>query len=212
MQELQYAQRALEVWENKETRLIEWCNKASVTNTDEQNKVQDLLTEVKQSEKRLIELEDSMVNPLQDVIAKLKSLFKPKRDQITQVKAHLSSLLSNWRKEQLSVTEETVTKRAEDYWEKRKQDEQTGEITPLPNLNVTPPSITSHHNMGTTTYRKKVIVKIIKPNLVPRPFCMPTESLLRKHADFELAQGNPLPSVDGVIFEIEYTPISRPAK
>jgi hypothetical protein len=213
MQELINAQEKLQIWESKDASLIEWCNKATVSNIEEQAKVQDLLTGIKQSEKRLIGLEDSMIDPLQDVIGKIKTLFKPKRDQITQIKTHLSNLLSNWRKEQLSITEETIIKRAEDYWDKRKEAEQTGEILPnLPDLNVTPPSQTSHHNMGTTTYRKRVIVRIVKPHLVPRSFCVPVESLLRKHAEMELAQGKELPLVDGVVFELEFAPISRPVK
>jgi len=212
MQELQKAQQAIEGWESKESQLIEWCNKASVSNIDEQKKVQDLLTEVKQGEKRLLEKKDEMINPLQDVISKIRILFKPKEDQIAQIKKHLISLLNNWHKDQLSVTEEVVTKRAEEFWVQSKEAEKTGEIVPLPDLAVNPPPKTSHHNMGTTSYRQKIIVRIIKPDLIPRQFCMPTESLLKKHAEMEFDRSKQLPTVDGVVFEIEYIPVSRPVK
>jgi hypothetical protein len=213
MQEIETAQQKLQLLETKNASLIEWCNKAVVTNTDEQHNVEDLLTEIKQYEKQLIESENSIINPLKEVIDKIRAMTKDKKLKIAQIKAHLIKLLDGWRKQQLSVTETVVMQRAETYWEQRKEAEKTGEILPaLPDLNVNPLPKTSHHNMGTTNYRPKIIVKVLKPALVPRPFCMPSESLLRKHADLYLSQDKPLPTVEGVEYEIEYSPRSYGVK
>ena len=209
MQEIEITQQKLQLLETQNASLIEWCNKAVVTNVNEQHRVEELLAEVKHYEKQLQESEDSVINPLKEVINKIKAMTKDKKAKIIEIKTHLSKLLDGWRKEQLSITNTVVMQRAETYWEQRKEAEKTGEILPpLPDLNVNPPPKTSHHNMGTTNYRPKIIVKILKPSLVPRPFCMPSESLLRKHADLYLSQDKPLPTIEGVEYEIEYSPRS----
>jgi hypothetical protein len=105
-----------------------------------------------------------------------------------------------------------VLQRAQDYWEKREEAKVTGEVVPLPDLAVSPVPATSYHNMGSTNYRKHVKVSIVNPQLIPREYCMPSESLLRKTGELALAQEKPMPIVEGAIIEVEYIPVNRNAK
>lgn len=202
------AQQSLDKLQNKYSDLLSYCQNIQISNVIEQKRIEELSAEVKNARTAAVTQLNYLIEPSREAITRTRELFKPYIDRLDAIISQISKSLDGWRKEQLSVTEDVVLQRASDYWDKRKEAQGTGEVIPLPDLAVTTPPKTSHHNLGATNYRTYVTVKIIKPSLVPREYCTPSESLLRKAGELALAQGNPLPNIEGAILEIKYTPVN----
>jgi len=200
---------AIQSLQNKNEQLLSWCENVHITSVTEQKRVEEVESSIKYAEKQVKEQLDNLISPLLESIKRIRALFKPYQDKLSLAKSNLQPELDRWRKEQLSITNEEIAKRAEDYWEKRKEAEATGEVVELPDLGIAPPASTSHHNLGTTNYRPHIKVTIYEPSSIPREYCMPSESLLRKAGELALAQNKPLPLVEGAVIEIEYKTISR---
>jgi len=209
---IESAKQVLQSLEDKDAEILKWCDNVKVSNDDEKKRLEELDSNLKFARKRVKERLDALLKPKLDEIEAIRSTFKPHTDKLDAADAGIIKALSDWRKSQLAVTEETVIKRAEDYWEQRKEAEKTGEIIPLPDLNTALPAKISYHNMGSTGYRPKVIVRIVKPSLVPREFCMPVESLLRKAGELALARKEQMPVVEGAVIEVDYSPVARRSK
>jgi hypothetical protein len=203
---------ALQRIEEKDAEILKWGESLQIINVDQQRKVEELLTALIYAEKRATEELDRLLSPHREIIKATTTEFAPHFAKLRAVKVRARELLGTWRKTQLAVTEGAVLERASNYWEQRKAAEKTGELIPLPDLNVTVLEKTSHHNMGSTNYRPHVKVRIVNPNAIPREYCVPTESLLRKAGELALAQNKPMPSVEGAVIEVEYIPVSRLAR
>jgi len=202
------AKQSLDKLQDKYADLLNYCQNIQISNVTEQKRIEELNAEVKNARTAAVTQLNYLIEPSREAITRTRELFKPYIDRLDAIISQISKSLDGWRKEQLAVTEDVVLQRADDYWQKRKEAAKTGEIVPLPDLAVTTPPKTSHHNLGATNYRTYVTVKIIKPNLIPREYCTPTESLLRKAGELALAQGNPLPDIEGAVLEIKYTPVN----
>jgi ElaB/YqjD/DUF883 family membrane-anchored ribosome-binding protein len=193
----------------QQSDLLKWCENIQITNTTEQKRCEELNADLKIYKKQAEQMLAVLLAPSKDEISEIKAQIQPHLDELTRLINATNKLLADWRKEQLSITEGTVLQRATDYWDKRKAAEKTGEIVPLPDLGVTEPEKTSHHNMGSTGYRPKIIVKILKPNLIPREYCVPSESLLRMAGEMALKRKESMPIIEGAILEVDYSPVSR---
>jgi septum formation inhibitor MinC len=206
---IENAQTALQTLQSKDADILKWCENIQITTIEQQHNFEDILTKVKSSLSQVEATEDSIIKPANEIIANTRNLFKPYKDKLKNVKNLIVTGLDTWRKAQLEVNETKVIEQAKDYWDKRKEAQQTGEVIPLPDLSATPPPTTSHHNMGVTSYRTHIKVRVVSPNLVPRQYCMPSESLLRKAGEIAVARKEQPPIIDGAIIEIEYIPVSR---
>ena len=209
MQQVEQAQIALHDIQQMDVDLFKWCDNIQIDTVEQRHHSEELLASVKISLKRVEALEDNLLEPSYETIKRIKDLFRGYKDKLKSVKLILDSALSNRHKTELEITEGQALQRAQDYWEKRKEAEATGEVVPLPDLAVNPVPATSYHNMGSTNYRPHVKVSILKPALIPREYCTPSESLLRKAGEIALAQKKPMPLIEGAIIEVEYIPINR---
>lgn len=203
------AQQALSKVVEKNADLLKWAENIQITNTEGQKRVEELSTELKFARKQAKEQLDNLLQPILESEKRVRALFKPYLMNIEGLISKVDGSLSVYRKKLIETTDEELMARATEFWQKTEEAKETGEVIPLPDLGVTPLSKTSHHNMGTTSYRSYVKVQIVKPNLVPREYCVPSETLLRKAGEIALAQKNPMPVIDGAIIEVKYVPVSR---
>lgn len=202
-------QLALQRITEKDASILKWGENLTIVNTDQQKKVEELLTALVSAEKRATdEMNKLLEEPLQEV-KEIRADFATHFVKLREVKTRAKELLSNWRRSQAETSNGDILQKANDYWEQRKLAEKTGEVVPLPDLGVTPVAKTSRHNMGTTSYRPHVVVRIVNPSEVEREYCVPSESLLRKAGELALTQGKPMPIVKGAIIEVEDIPVSR---
>jgi hypothetical protein len=205
------AQQSLSKIQDKYSSLFQYAENLQITNTEEQKRTEELSSEIKYARKQAKAQLDNLLEPVLESEKRLRALFKPYLMNVDGLISKVDGALSQYRKQLLETTDEEIMARATDYWEKREAAKETGEVVPLPDLGVTPLSNTSHHNMGSTNYRAYVKVTVLKPNLIPREYCVPSETLLRKAGEIALAQKSPMPLVEGAIIEIKYTPVSRSA-
>jgi hypothetical protein len=203
------AQQALSKVVEKNADLLKWAENIQITNHVEQKRVEELSTELKFARKQAKEQLDYFLQPILESEKRVRALFKPYLMNVDALSAKVDTALSSYRKKLVEATDEDIMARATEYYQRVKELEGTGEIVPLPDLGVTPLAKTSHHNMGTTSYRAYVKVQIAKPSLVPREYCVPSETLLRKAGEIALAQKNPMPVIEGTIIEVKYVPVSR---
>ena len=203
------AQQALSKVIERNADLLKWAENIQITNHEEQKRVEELSAELKHARKQAKEQMDNLLEPILESEKRIRALFRPYLLNVTALSDKTDAALSTYRKNLIETTDEEIMARATEYHERVKEAEGTGEIIPLPDLGVTAPSKTSHHNMGTTNYRTYVKVTVVKPNLVPREYCVPSETLIRKAGEIAFAQGNPMPIIDGATIEIKYTPVSR---
>jgi len=205
------AQQALSKVVEKNADLLKWAENIQITNHEEQKRVEELSSELKYARKQAKEQMDNLLEPILESEKRIRALFKPYIMNVDELIGKVDGSLSIYRKQLVEVTDEEIMARATEYHQRAKEAAGTGEVVPLPDLGVTPLPKTSHHNMGTTNYRAYVKVQVVKPSLVPREYCVPSETLLRKAGEIALAQKNPMPVVEGAIIEIKYTPVSRSA-
>lgn len=203
------AQQALSKVVEKNADLLKWAENIQITNIVEQKRVEELSAELKYARKQAKEQLDNLLQPILESEKRVRALFKPYLMNVDGLISKVDGSLSVYRKKLIETTDEEIMAQATEYWQKTEEAKETGEIIPLPDLGVTALSKTSHHNMGTTNYRPYVKVTVIKPNSVPREYCIPSETLLRKAGEIALTQGNPMPLVDGATIEVKYTPVSR---
>lgn len=203
------AQQALSKVVEKNADLLKWAENIQITTIEEQKRVEELSSELKFARKQAVEQMNKILDPAKETVREIQALFKPYISNVDTLIEKTDGALSLHRKQLVEVTDEEIMARATEYHEKVKEAMGTGEIVPLPDLGVTPLPKTSHHNMGTTNYRAYVKVQVVKPSLVPREYCVPSETLLRKAGEIALAQKNPMPIIEGAIIEIKYTPVSR---
>jgi hypothetical protein len=205
------AQQALSKVIEKNADLLKWAENIQITNHVEQKRVEELGSELKYAKKQAKEQLDNLLEPILESERRIRGLFRPYLTNVTTLSDKVDSALSVYRKKLIETTDEDIMARATEYHQRAKEAKLTGEIVPLPDLGVTPLPKTSHHNMGTTNYRTYVKVTVTQSNLVPREYCVPSETLLRKAGEIALAQKNPMPIVEGAIIEIKYVPVSRSA-
>jgi hypothetical protein len=205
------AQQALSKVVEKNADLLKWAENIQITNHVEQKRVEELSAELKFARKQAKEQLDNLLQPILESEKRVRALFKPYLMNIEGLISKVDGSLSVYRKKLIETTDEEIMARATEYHMLATAAKETGEIIPLPDLGVTALSKTSHHNMGTTNYRPYVKVTVVKPNTVPLEYCIPSETLLRKAGEMALAQGNPMPLIEGVTIEIKYTPVSRSA-
>ncbi|MFA5048951.1 MAG: hypothetical protein WC516_08060 [Patescibacteria group bacterium] len=212
MDNLQSAQQAIEAIQERNSDLVKYFQNTQITSVQEQKATEENLASALFTYKKLKDTQDGLLNPLHETEKGIKALFKPVLDQYTNAINKWRDGLKDWRASQKQLTEANIVQQAQDYWNKRKEAEKTGEVVPLPDLGTSIIAKTSYHNMGSTSYRKHIKVSIIFPNLVPRKYCVPSESLLRKETELALEQGNPIPLIEGAIIEIEEIPVNIKAK
>ena len=203
------AQQALSKVIERNADLLKWAENIQITNHEEQKRVEELSAELKHARKQAKEQMDNLLQPILESEKRVRALFKPYLMNVDGLISRVDNGLSIYRKKLIETTDEELMARATEFWQKTEEARETGEIIPLPDLGVTALSKTSHHNMGTTNYRTYVKVTIVKPNLIPREYCVPSETLIRKAGEIAFAQGNPMPIIDGATIEIKYTPVSR---
>jgi RNase P subunit RPR2 len=205
------AQQALSKVVEKNADLLKWAENIQITNHVEQKRVEELSAELKFARKQAVEQMNKILNPAKETVKNIMALFRPYISNMDSLIEKTDGALSLNHKRLIETTDEDIMARATEYHQRAKEAKLTGEIVPLPDLGVTPLPKTSHHNMGTTNYRTYVKVTVTQSNLVPREYCVPSETLLRKAGEIALAQKNPMPVVDGAIIEIKYVPVSRSA-
>lgn len=203
------AQQSLSKLVNKNADLLKWAENIQITNTEEQKHVEELSAELKFAKKQVVAEMDKLLNPAKETVKGIIGLFAPYITNVDNLIEKTDTALSSYREQLIAMTDEEIMARATEYHEKVIEAKDTGEIVPLPDLGVTVLSKTSRHNMGTTSYRDYVKVQVIKPSLVPREYCVPSETLLRKAGEIALAQKNPMPIIDGVIIKVKRVPVSR---
>jgi hypothetical protein len=201
------AQQSLIVLQQKQSDLLKYCENIQITSIDEQKRVEENNTELKLYKKALVELMDTYIAPHRDEISAIKAAAQPYKDKLDELIKVTNDCLDKWRKSQLNVTDEVIMQRATNYIEQRKEDAKTGEVTPLPDLAVTPPAQTSHHNFGSTNYRHSIEVKIVNSQLVPRQFCLPSDSLLKMAGEIAFKQKQPMPTIEGAILTLKWIPV-----
>jgi hypothetical protein len=204
---IEQAQQSLIVLQQKQSSLLKWCENIQITNTDEQKHVEENNTELKAYRKSLIELMDTYIAPHRDEISAIKAVAQPYKDRLDELIKVTNDCLDKWHKSQLNVTEEVIMERATNYIEQRKQDAVTGEVTPLPDLAVTPPAQTSRHNFGATNYRHSIEVKIVDSKIVPREFCSPAEGLLKMAGEIAFKQKQTMPDIAGTVITLKWIPV-----
>lgn len=212
MQEIENAKKTLEVIQINNADITKWFDNPRVTSVAEQKNYEEILAEAK---KRLLKVQaeqDKLLAPLKETEKGIRNLFKSTLNKYSTAILSISSILDKWRKQQLALTDAQIVQEATTYIEQQKEATKTGEIIPLPDLGVTALSKTSRHNMGSTTYIPHIIVTISDPNLVPREWCIPSESLLKKAGELAFEKKLPLPVIEGVILEVRYTPRSNPLR
>lgn len=212
MDNIEKARETLQTIEQKDSNLTKWFGNIQITNTKEQKNYEEILASAKIALKQVTDIEDGLLKPLKETANGIKNLFKPKKDEYAKAITQISDILNKWRKEQKELTEAQITQQAETFWKQQKETKETGEVIPLPDLGMSVLSKTSTHNMGSTSYIPHIHVTIVKSSLVPREYCVPAESLLRKAGEMALAQEKPMPAIDGVILEVTYTPRSNPIR
>ncbi len=212
MDNLQSAQQAIEAIQERNSDLVKYFQNTTITSVQEQKATEENLASALFTYKKLKDTQDGLLRPLAETEKGIRNLFKPVLAQYTNAITAWRDGLSSWRNSQKQLSENSITKQAEDYWAKRKEAELTGESVPLPDLGTTVIQKTSYHNMGSTSYRPHIKVQIINANLIPREYCVPSESLIRKAGEIALAQGKPMPLVEGAIIEVEEIPVNRLAR
>jgi len=206
MYQIENAEKALITINKDNENLTKWFDNITITCMDDQINYQDILTSAKTAYKKAKDEQDHLLEPLKESEKRIRNLFKPLLDKYTTAITTISTALKQWHTDQKKITEAQLIQEAQAYWDKTKEAQETGEIVPLPDLGVTAVSDKSRHNLGTTSYRKHIKVRIVAPNKIPRQYCMPSESLLRKAGELGITD------IEGAIIEIEYILVSRPNK
>lgn len=197
------AQQSLTKIQDKYSTLLKYAENIQITNIEEQKRIEELSSELKFARKQAIGQMDNLLDPAKKTVKAIVSLFKPYILNINTLIDKTDGALFQYRKQLLETTDEELMARATDYWKKREEAKGTGEIVPLPDLGIMLPSKTSYHNMGSTSYRKHIKIRIIDPNKIPREYCTPSESLIRKAAELGITD------ITGAIIEIEHIPVNR---
>lgn len=205
-------QQSLITLQTQQADLLKYCENIHITNIDEQKRIEELNSELKAFKKKWIERMETLIAPHRNEINVIRSGVKPYMDALDGSIKATNDCLDKWRKSQLNVTDEVILQRATNYIEQRKEDAKTGEITPLPDLAVTEPAKTSHHNMGATNYRHSIEVKIINSKLVPRAFCLPSEGLLKMAGEIAFKHKQPMPDIEGAVITLKWIPVPIQAK
>ena len=194
---------ALEVLKNKDAQLMPYLQNVSITSREQQKNYEDVLISARQSIARAEEMRKSMTEPLRLSEQRINAMFKQYTAPLVEGCNSIIKVLNHWRREQSDISETKLLAEAKDYWEKRKEADLTGEVIPLPELNSTPPSKTSHANMGTVSYREVIEVRVVSPDLVPRDLCEPSMSKIRKRAESGIVD------IPGVVCEKKFVPYTR---
>jgi len=212
MDNIQSAQQAIEAIQNNNANLVKYFQNTTITSVQEQKITEENLASALFTYNKLKDTQDGLLKPLAETEKGIRNLFKPVLAQYTNAINNWREGLKIWRTSQKQISEEKITKQAQDYWDKRKEAQETGESVPLPDLGMSIIQKTSYHNMGSTSYRKHVKVQIISPSLIPREYCIPSESLIRKEGEMALAQGKQMPLIEGAIIEVEEIPVNIKAR
>lgn len=212
MNNIQSAQQAIEAIQNKNAELVKYFQNTTITSVQEQRVTEENLASALFTYNKLKETQDGLLKPLTETEKGIRNLFRPVLVQYISAINGWKEGLKTWRASQKQISEEKIIEQAQDYWNKRKEAQETGESVPLPDLGMSVMQKTSYHNMGSTSYRKHVKVQIISPNLIPREYCVPSESLIRKEGELALAQGKQMPLIEGAIIEVEEIPVNIKAR
>jgi hypothetical protein len=200
---IEQPQQSLQTLQQSQSDLLRYCDNISITSITEQKRVEELNAELNFAVVKVENLFKYQLEPILEAEKRTRGLFKPYIDKLKGLQVSIRKSLSDWHDAQGKITETEINQRAQEFWDKQKDAQKTGIVVPLPDLNVSPPSKTSHHNMGTTSYRKQVFVKIINPKLIPRQYCVPSESLLRKAGELGITD------IEGAIIEVKHVPVTR---
>ncbi len=200
---LDQSQQTLQTIQQSQSDLLRYCENISITSISEQKRVEELNAELNLAVTKVENLFKYQLEPILEAEKRTRGLFKPYIDKLKVLQTSIRKALSEWHDAQGKISGTEINQRAQDFWDRQREARKTGEVVPLPDLDIIPPSKTSHHNMGTTSYRKQVFVKIINPNLIPRQYCTPSESLLRKAGELGITD------IEGAIIEIKHIPVTR---
>jgi hypothetical protein len=215
MNEIETAKQELLKINQKDAELTRWFGKIEIKSAEDRQNFMEILGDAKIAYKKAKAMQDNLLEPLEEAIKRIKILFKPKLDEYSNAIKEISAGLNTYYTNEKKLTQQQVVTQAQDYWDKRTEAKETGEVPPLPELGVSSVAKTFHHNMGTTNMRPHIKVTIVTASLVPREYCVPDESLLRKAGELAFGQNkeNPImPHIEGAIIEVEYIPVSRQVK
>jgi hypothetical protein len=194
---------ALEVLKSKDADVLNHIQDVKIVTREQQINYEDVLIHARQSFQRAEDMRKSLVEPLRLSEGRINALFKPYTTNLMVGIGKVVKALDTWRKEQSDISEEKLTAEAKAYWAKLEEAKGTGEIIPLPTLSSTPPSKTSHANMGTVSYREVLEVRVVSPDLVPRDLCEPVMSKIRKRAESGITD------IEGVVITKKFVPYTR---
>jgi hypothetical protein len=199
----QNPETALEVLKSKDAIILNRLVDITITSREEQKSYEDDLISARQAFQRAEDMRKSLTEPLRLSESRINALFKPYTSNLISGINKLCIALDKWRKEQSDISETKLLSQAEEYWQKRNEAKGTGEIIPLPSLNMNPPPKTSYANMGSVSYREVLEVRVVDPLLVPRDLCEPVLSKIRKRAESGVVD------IPGVVCERKFVPYTR---
>ncbi len=146
------------------------------------------------------------VKPCLDEERKIRSVFKPFIDKLEVGIALINSELFGYRVGKNKRIEDGRNRILTEQANAIALAKETGEVVPL--TSQTPLDIpkTSRTDMGSVTYKTKVKVTIVNPDLVPRDLCEPSLKKLQKRAESGVKE------IPGCIITEEYSTTARSRK
>jgi hypothetical protein len=199
----QNPEQSLEILKSKDAIILNRLVDITITSREEQKSYEDDLISARQAFQRAEDMRKSLTEPLRLSESRINSLFKPYTSNLISGINKLCVALDKWRKEQSDISETKLLTQAEEYWQKRNEAKGTGEIIPLPSLNMNPPPKTSYANMGSVSYREMPDIQIVDPNLIPRDLCDPSMRKIRMRVMSGVTE------IEGCVIGKRFSPTTR---
>jgi hypothetical protein len=174
-----------------------------INSVDDQKNAEDLLIMSRNAIKQAEALQADMLSPVKESEKRIRDLFAPYLNKVKMAEGRVKQLLLTWNTKRTTEASLALIEAQKRQTEAISEAKETGEIIEYSPVDVPTVAKTSHTHMGSVTYRDDWKFTVTSPDHVPRDLCSPDEKLIRARIKSGIRE------IPGVLIEAIKIPIAR---